>query len=441
MRTKTRILLPVGALAAIILAACTVPPPTKPPVKPPPTTKPPVTTVAPPTATSCPAVGANATPGPDSINPIAGTSGVDGVANATVVIGNVVYVGGAFTHAVLPNGTVAAARLNLAAFCLANGKLLTTFVANTSGPVNALATDGTNLFVGGNFTTINGQPAARDKNGAAKNTVVKVDARTGARIAAFNAPAMPYFLKVSSGVLSMAYFGGNLYVGGDFGSIGSTSPALAVGNAAAFNSTNGAYTGWHAATDGPVSAVAVDANSVWVGGKFTTAAGVAHDDLAKLSRSSGADTGVSYGAVGARPSSIAVNTANESIFVGLGLSTGVNQGTGRRITYFDPSGTPNWSDANPKGEVQAVSLIGSRVFAGMLTGYASPGPGTNPAVRLAGIDFTKQPGSVGYLAWTPSVAGGAGVYGIATAGNRMVAVGNFTGLGSIGSLHGLAIFN
>jgi len=48
---------------------------------------------------------------------------VNDTAVATVVIGDVVYVGGTFTQAVAPNGQTAG-RANLAAFCLADGSLL-----------------------------------------------------------------------------------------------------------------------------------------------------------------------------------------------------------------------------------------------------------------------------------------------------------------------------
>ena len=58
------------------------------------------------------------------------------------------------------------ARANLAAFCLANGNLLDSFVANVAGTAQmssskptevwALTTDGTNLFAGGNFSSVNG---------------------------------------------------------------------------------------------------------------------------------------------------------------------------------------------------------------------------------------------------------------------------------------------
>ena len=115
-----------------------------------------------------------------------------------------------------PTGQTAA-HANLAAFCLADGSVLSTFNANFGGPVNALATDGTNLFVGGNFTTL---------NGAASNRLVKLNA-SGVRDTSFApqpipAPGAGGVTPPTDGVLALAYAPttGILYAGGDFGKIG-----------------------------------------------------------------------------------------------------------------------------------------------------------------------------------------------------------------------------
>ena len=89
------------------------------------------------------------------------------------MIGDVVYVGGTFTQAVAPNRAIGG-RANLAAFCLADGNLLDQLrrqrlwhrpdEPGKPTEVWALTTDGTNLFVGGNFNAINGtavQPLAK----------------------------------------------------------------------------------------------------------------------------------------------------------------------------------------------------------------------------------------------------------------------------------------
>ena len=160
MGLKARVLVPAGALAATLLATACVPPPVDPGT----TTTTGATTPTTPTTTgssvppppTCPNVNDDATPGPNSQNPKS-SWGVNGAGYAAVIIDDVVYVGGTFSQAVSPNGGQTQPRANLAAFCLANGGLLSTFVANTNGQVWALTTDGTSLFAGGNFTTVNGE--------------------------------------------------------------------------------------------------------------------------------------------------------------------------------------------------------------------------------------------------------------------------------------------
>ena len=127
---------------------------------------------------------------------------MNGTAYATVAIGDIVYVGGSFTQAVAPNGQKVS-RTNLAAFCIKTGALLSTFEGDTNNRVWALTTDGTYLYVGGEFSTYNGQPS---------NRLVKVHPTTGARITTFNPPAIP------DDVLALAYRALNtsVYIGGDF---------------------------------------------------------------------------------------------------------------------------------------------------------------------------------------------------------------------------------
>ena len=106
--------MPVTATLLLVAAACAPPP------------------SAPSSVPACPAVPASA-PGPDSQNPITAW-GIDGAGYSVVVIGGVAYVGGVFQNAISPAG-VKVPRQNLAAFCLADGSLLTSFVANfNNGP-------------------------------------------------------------------------------------------------------------------------------------------------------------------------------------------------------------------------------------------------------------------------------------------------------------------
>ena len=212
MGLKARVLVPAGALAATLLATACVPPPVDPGT----TTTTGATTPTTPTTTgssvppppTCPNVNDDATPGPNSQNPKS-SWGVNGAGYAAVIIDDVVYVGGTFSQAVSPNGGQTQPRANLAAFCLANGGLLSTFVANTNGQVWALTTDGTSLFAGGSFTTVNGA--------AGRTVLVKLNPATGEVDTTFNPPAIPDV------VYALGYRSANasIYAGGDFSIAGS----------------------------------------------------------------------------------------------------------------------------------------------------------------------------------------------------------------------------
>jgi hypothetical protein len=430
MRTKNGVLLSAGALAAVMLAAgCVAPPPPQNPGNTTTTQAPP----PPPGNSSCPAVSASA-PGPDSTNPIT-SWGVDGTAYATAVISNVVYVGGSFNNAVSAGGTTVP-RANLAAFCLADGQLLNTFTANFGGgAVNALATDGASLFVGGAFTTL---------NGGASNKLVKLNAGSGARVGTFNAPQIPYFLGTTGEVLTLAFQSGVIYAGGDFGKIGNsvpnTPPAVDVGNAAGFDSTTGAYTGWHAGADKKVDSIAVSPSWVYIGGAFNTVGVAAHDRLAKLAVGSGAVQSVSYGTlspgvISARPLDIAVDPNNQDqIFVAIGPKQGPPTpppaGAGSRFVFFNAAGGQIWHDEGPDGDGQAVEPIGGTVYEGFLGGYNG-----NGGLRVLGANAAN-----GSVTWSPAAVAAQGVFDLTQGSNRLVAVGDFTTLGTTSGLHGLAIF-
>jgi hypothetical protein len=343
MRTKTRVLLPAGVLAAAILGTACGPPPINPPPTTPTTTG---TTPPPPGDASCPAVAATAA-GPDGPNPIA-SWGVDGTATATAVIGNIVYVGGTFNNAISPAG-VNVARTNLAAFCLADGELLNTFTANfAGGPVNALTTDGTSLFVGGNFTTL---------NGVASNRIVKLNAASGTRDASFAPAPIPATAAnppVTDGVLALAYSStGVLYAGGDFNKIGTGAGAgqsTIVGNAAGF-AANGTLTSFTGDADKKVESIAVspDGSAVFLGGFFNNVKGSARGQLAKIDVATNALVGTNL-AIGAHVLDI-VATSNNDVTLAVGKA--VPPGTGRRLATFSGN-TAGLNDTNPKGDVNAV---------------------------------------------------------------------------------------
>lgn len=135
---------------------------------------------------------------------------VDGVVWTQVVIGNTVYAGGNFTTA-RPAGAAAGTqtveRKNLLAYDIRTGELIDNFAPSFNGQVLTLAAspDGSRLYVGGEFTTLNGQTATR---------VVALNPTTGARITSFSP-------EPSNTVRAIVATDSTVYLGGSFFRIGS----------------------------------------------------------------------------------------------------------------------------------------------------------------------------------------------------------------------------
>jgi hypothetical protein len=141
----------------------------------------------------------------------------------------------------------------------ANGQLVPAF-APDMGVVRALALAGGHLWVGGDFTPVNGQP----------RRLAAIDPTTGAA-RAFNTDA-------NNSVFAIAVSGTQIIVAGSFTQIaGQTRNRLA-----AFDATTGALLPWNPGADNTVSALAADATTVYVGGSFSMVAGVARARLAAI---------------------------------------------------------------------------------------------------------------------------------------------------------------
>ncbi len=95
---------------------------------------------------------------------------LDGSVDAVLQIGPTMFLGGTFSRAVnsadTPTADCASATPScshpyLLAFNASSGTIDTSFDPQLNGPVTSLATDGTSLYVGGDFTTARGQAVAR----------------------------------------------------------------------------------------------------------------------------------------------------------------------------------------------------------------------------------------------------------------------------------------
>jgi PKD repeat protein len=138
------------------------------------------------------------------------TTQINGVAWSQVVVGNTVYVGGQFTSArpagAAP-GTLETPRSHLLAYDIRTGELIPSFAPSLNGQVLVVVAspDGSRIYIGGDFTTVDGQTRRR---------VAAFDTASGALLPTF-APS------VSGQVRAIAATGTTVYLGGNFTAVGS----------------------------------------------------------------------------------------------------------------------------------------------------------------------------------------------------------------------------
>ncbi|GAB4402797.1 MAG: hypothetical protein OHK0039_01260 [Bacteroidia bacterium] len=181
--------------------------------------------------------------------------------------GNTLYVGGSFTQL----GGQTASRIG--AIDATTGQLLAGWVgdpAAANSTVQALALDGSTLYVGGSFTTLAGQP---------RNYLAAVNATNGS--------LQPFSPAPNSTVYDLLVDGANLYVGGSFSQITGVSRAYV---AAVDKSSGTLVAGFNATCNSTVYSLELDGSNLNVGGGFTQIGGQPRNYLAQISKTTGLAT-------------------------------------------------------------------------------------------------------------------------------------------------------
>ncbi|MGI8868735.1 MAG: hypothetical protein ACR2F6_07765 [Mycobacteriales bacterium] len=202
---------------------------------------------------------------------------INGVVWSQVVVGNTVYATGSFTKARPPgvpaggSGEIAAS--NIFAYDITTGNRVASFnhSLNGQGLVAAVSPDRSRVYVGGDFTTV---------DGIARNHIAAFSTATGALVTTF-APAL------SGRVRAIAVTAGTVYVGGSF----FTANGVGRTRLSAFSAVTGALLPWAPkADDNNVAAMvmAPDNSRVIVGGSFTTLNGVAASAMGSVDATTGA---------------------------------------------------------------------------------------------------------------------------------------------------------
>jgi hypothetical protein len=179
---------------------------------------------------------------------------LDGVVWASVTVGNNVYVTGSFSRARPPGAKAGdpreVAAANIFAFDIRTGKPLPKFkhALNGQGLAITASPDGKAIYVGGDFTTADGDPHQH---------VASYSLVTGNLRKSFTARA-------SSRVNALAATDTTLYLGGVFGGVNGASRSRLGAVTSA-----GKLTSWVPTADSTVQAMVVTRGRVIVGGHFT----------------------------------------------------------------------------------------------------------------------------------------------------------------------------
>lgn len=307
---------------------------------------------------------------------------IDGVAFTQAVVGDVVYVGGRFATA-RPAGAAPGVdtvpRTNFLAYRLETGELVTTFAPSFNAQVRVVSAspDGRRLYVGGDFTEVDGRP---------RRYLAAFDVATGA--------LLPFAPPVGYHIWTIAHSSTAVYVGGNFQAVGSRVRR----NLAAFDSVTGAVLAWAPdAAGGPVAALAVspDGAKVAVGGRFTSLNG---------SSSPGYGLGAVDGVTGASlpwPVNEVVRVAAPRNGISSLFSDGVHlYGSAYGSSQFEGVFSVSWADgslrwiADCHGDTHSVFVNATAVYsASHAHNCANIGgfPETSPRTWKRALAFTLEP--------------------------------------------------
>lgn len=331
---------------------------------------------------------------------------VDGVGYAVALTKTHIYVGGEFSTARDRNGGWVAGRANVAAFDRATGNLSHAFRADTNGTVRTLAAHGDTLYVGGDFTTVNGAYRAR---------IAAVDATTG-EVRAFRADTS----RVNKAVVA----GDRLYIAGTFGSVA----GVARNRVAALDLVTGAVDpAFDPDVNATVQTIAAlpDRSRVYIGGLYTSVGGTSTTRLTALDGRTGAVVGPTFRDVSGQ--AIDLELSRDGTRLVAALAELGNQGA-----VFDTTTGAKVFRQRCGGDAQAVTIAGDNWF----TGHHEECEG-DQSLRLVGNSM--QTGER-FSDWHPAFDRFWGVWDLATDGRILVAAGDFTEVAGVPA-QGFVVFD
>ncbi|MGM1029615.1 MAG: PKD domain-containing protein [Actinomycetota bacterium] len=375
---------------------------------------------------------------------------VNGIVYAQAVAGNRVFAGGEFTQA-RPAGAAAGvqqtARANLLAYNLQTGVLEGSFAPQVNGRIMAatVSPDGSTLYIGGSFTSVNGQSRFRL---AAFNT------STGALTSW--APA------ANSTVYSIAATSAAVYVAGQYTAVNNTTRT----GVAAISASNGTLRPFNPVHEGGYLARAVvvspDGTKVIAAGSFLTTNGQSSPGrgMAALDATTGASLPWAV-------NSVIRNAGNNAAIYSLSsdatsvYGTGYDFGGSRTLDNFEGAFRASWGDGTMvwmqdcHGDTYSVAPHNGTVYTATHSHYCgnigefpqvepwsfnhSLAFAAQPSGRAITPDihgyrsFTGNPGAKllhWYPKWTPGTYSGLSqaAWSVASSGNYVLYGGEFTAI-------------
>lgn len=350
-----------------------------------------------------------------TFNPLTGSNGFNSTVRALAVSGTDILVGGDFTSY---RGAIA----NRIAKISSAGVLNTTFnpspgANGANNRIRALAIEGSNLYIAGDFTTYRGGAALR---------VAKMDL-SGSLDLTFNPSSGAN--GVSGIVRSLAADSSNLYIGGDFLYYrGTRANRIAKVSAAGDLDTTFNPASGQNGTNNYVYGIALNGSDVYISGQFTTYRGTSANRIAKITSSTGAiNATFNPASSGTNNTVTSIASLSSDLYFGgtFSLYRGVSavriaktNTAGVLDTTFSPATGANGFN----NTVNAVFASGSNIYVG---GNFSAYRAGNLAVNIAKISST------GVLDTTFSPQAGANgfnnaVRALASDANNVYVGGDFT---------------
>lgn len=266
----------------------------------------------------------------------------DGTVDAVATHGKLIYVGGDFRNMVNADSSKTERRVRIAALNNKTGALIKKFHPRVNGEIQALAIFRRDLYVGGNFTKINGK----------KRHHLAVLRLSNGRL--MKSPG----LALDGPTYAFLHLGKRLYVGGDFRHVGKVHQARLF----AIDSQGRRVEGWPVSArgaNGPVFTLAPSPTrkAVLVGGHFHQLDARAKDNLGAVNL---------HGRLmkWAPPAACLSDCPVRDLAVSRKLIYAGIDGPGGRVrAYRWSTGKTAWSDKTD-GDVDAVALSGTNLFIG-----------------------------------------------------------------------------